>query len=125
MIKQIKIGEQIYNMKSSAFTAFAYKNETGRDLLEDISDINYRYQEIAKLEESERENAWFSELTPIIEKTLKLAYLMICENDKNFKSYDEWLKELDFLFENIDWIMEVLQLALTPFQSRGIQNTSN
>ena len=43
---------------------------------------------------------------------------MIKEQDKSFKPYEEWLKDLDYLFDDINWIMEVLQLAMTPFQGR-------
>ena len=36
MQKKIKIGNKEYLMSASAFTQFAYKNETGRSFLKDI-----------------------------------------------------------------------------------------
>lgn len=121
MIKTIKIGDKSYDMKSSAFTMFAYKNETGRNLLDDINYINNKYQEIGKLDEKEQESALMLEITGIVEKTLKLAYIMYKEQNKEVVSYDDWLKELDNMLENVDWIMEVLELGMSPFR-RGIFN---
>ncbi len=40
MKKIITIDGKEYEMKSSAYTQFAYKNLTGRSLLSDISDIS-------------------------------------------------------------------------------------
>ena len=39
MEKTIRIDGKDYKMKSSAYTQFAYKNETGRGLLSDIMDL--------------------------------------------------------------------------------------
>lgn len=120
MVKTIKIGDKSYDMKSSAFTIFAYKDKMGSDLLSDIKNIQKDCQRMEKLSNEESEESYIDALLPIIEKTLKLAYIMICEQDKNFKGYDDWLKELDNLMENQDWIMEVLELGTTPFKGRTI-----
>lgn len=124
MIKTIKIGENSYDMKSSAYTMFKYKNETGRDLLKDINSINTKYSYITKLSEDEQDSAWMEEITGIIENVLRLAYVMIVEQNKEFKSYDEWLKELDGMLENQEWVMEVLELGMSPFR-RGIFSSQN
>ena len=122
MIKNVKIGKTDYVLKSSAFTIFAYKDETGRDLLSDINSINKKYIEISKVSEEEQDSLWLEEITPIIEHTLKIAYIMIKEVDKNFKDYKEWLKDLEELLENPNWIMEVLEVAIAPFRGR-VQET--
>ena len=123
MLKTVNIGKKDYVLKSSAYTIFAYKNETGRDLLVDLNSINEKYIKISKLTEEEQNSAWMNEITGIIENTLKIAHIMIRENDKTFKEYKEWLKDIDELLENPNWIMEVLEVGIAPFRGRiqGIQ----
>lgn len=122
MVKTIKIGDKSYDMKSSAFTMFAYKDKLGRNLLTDINSINKKYNEIQKKQQNEQEEAWMDEITPLIENTLKLAHIMICEQNSGFMCYEDWLKELDYLMDNTEWILNVLELGMTPFQGR-IQNS--
>lgn len=123
MLKTVNIGNKDYVLKSSAYTIFAYKNETGRDLLVDLNSINEKYIKISKLTEEEQNSAWMNEITEIIENALKIAHIMIRENDKTFKEYNEWLKDIDELLENPNWIMEVLEVGIAPFRGRiqGIQ----
>lgn len=124
MLKNIKIGSKDFTIKSSAYTMFAYKNDTGRDLLKDIGDINKKYKSISKLSKEDQEEKWMEEITGIVENALKLAYTMIKEFDKNFVAYDEWLGNLDNLFEDNNWILEVIEAGMTPFSGR-LQNSQN
>ncbi len=111
MQKQIKIGEKEYLMKASAYTTFAYKDTTGRSLFKDIqklSNINLDNDDI-QLEVIE----------PVISLVLDMAYVMIDEADsKQVVNKDEFLKSIDSLFNDYDWINDVITLALSPF-SRG------
>lgn len=119
MVKRIRIGSTEYDMKSSAYTVFAYKDQMGRDLLADISTINDKYTEISKLPEEAQTGAWLNEITGVIEIALKLAYIMIKEQNKQFKEYDEWLKEIDAITgTGNSWIQEVMELAIAPFLGR-------
>lgn len=112
MKKIITIGGKEYSMKSSAYTQFKYKNDTGRKLLSDI-------QSITKLEQIE-ENEVLGEMDDVIEILLRMAYVMIDEADPNqVESYEAFLKETDGLFDNQDWIMDVITLATSPL-SRGV-----
>jgi len=112
MKKQVKIGEKEYFMKSSAYTQFKYKNDTGRKLLADI-------QEITKLEKV-KEIEVLGEMDDVIEILLRMAYVMIDEADPNqVESYEAFLKETDGIFDNQDWIMDVITLATSPI-SRGV-----
>ena len=125
MVKTVKIGDKEYNLKSSAFTMFSYKNETGRDLLQDLEYLNTRVLEISKLSKEEQNSAWLKEMTPLFEKGLRLAHIMILEQDKSFKSYEDWLKDLDSLFsDNMSWLSEVIEVGIAPFLGR-IQNSQN
>jgi hypothetical protein len=112
MKKIITISGKEYTMKSSAYTQFKYKNDTGRRMLQDL-------QELAKLQDASEEDmiGGIDELTEIV---LKMAYVMIEEADSSqVKGYDEFLKSIENLYENTDWISEVIELATSPI-SRGI-----
>lgn len=112
MKKVITISGKEYQMKSSAFTQFKYRDLTGRRMLKDLQDI-------AKLQDASQEDMieGIDDLTEIV---LKMAYVMIEEADSSqVKSYEEFLKSIDNLYENTDWISEVIELATSPI-SRGI-----
>ena len=123
MVKTVKIGNKEYDLKSSAYTMFKYKNDMQRDLLKDISTINDKYTEISNLPKEEQDVKWISEISGILDMALHLAYIMIQEQDSNFKtSYEDWLKELDALCEDTEWIPSVLEVGISPFLGR-IQNS--
>lgn len=117
MLKTVKIGSKEYNMKSSAWTPIKYKMDYGTDLLKDISKLNKLNKEISKLKtKDEKEEAWMSEFSGFLEMAYKIAYVMITEYDKTFKSYEEWLKEIDNVFSNENWILEVMECAMSTFR---------
>lgn len=112
MRKIVKISGKEYEMKSSAYTQFKYRNDTGRKMLQDL-------QEIVKLQEANQDEM-ISGIDDLTEIVLKMAYVMIEEADSNqVKGYDEFLKGIDNLYENTDWISEVISLATSPI-SGGI-----
>lgn len=114
MRKTVKIGEKDYFMKSSAYTQFKYRNDTGRRLLEDI-------QKISKINEMSEDDQ-ITKVDDIIELILRIAYIMIEEADeKQVTTFEEFLKGIDGLFEDATWINEVIELAASPI-SRGLQN---
>lgn len=112
MKKIITISGIEYTMKSSAYTQFKYKNDTGRRMLQDL-------QELAKLQDASQDDM-INGLDDLTEIVLKMAYVMIEEADSSqVKGYDEFLKSIENLYENTDWISEVISLATSPI-SRGI-----
>ena len=112
MKKIITISGKEYTMKASAYTQFKYKNDTGRRMLQDL-------QELAKLQDASQDDM-INGLDDLTEIVLKMAYVMIEEADSSqVKGYDEFLKSIDNLYENTDWISEVIELATSPI-SRGI-----
>lgn len=121
MQKNITIDNKEYSIKSSAFTMFSYKNETGRDLLEDLNLINEKFKSISAKAKEEQSNEWMKELTGILKNILKLTYIMIKESDKDFKPYEDWLHDLDDLFSDTNWIKDVIITGMSPF-SRRLQN---
>lgn len=109
MEKTIKISGKEFKMKSSAYTQFAYKDATGRGLMKDL-------QELSKMN-LDNLNENFEMIDDLNSMALKMAYVMIKEADKNqVGSFDEFLKELDSLYEDIDWINDVVTLAISPLQ---------
>ena len=116
MIKSVKISGKEYKMQSSAYTQFAYKNETGRKLLDDLKDIT-------KLKDEEQD-VLLSKYDDVVEILLRIAYTMVKEFDNSqVSSFEDFLKSINDLFESTDWIGEVVELAQAPI-SGGNKGTS-
>lgn len=116
MKKIVNIDGKDYTMKSSAYTQFAYKNLTGRSLLKDIQNI---LDLTNKLEND------FSAVDGLTEPLLDLSYVMIEEADPSqITTKEDFIKSIDNLYDNYDWVNEVITLAVNPL-SRQLQNTQN
>ena len=112
MKKLIKIDNKEYLMKSSAYTQFAYKNETGRSFLNDL-------QGLVKLKN--KENKGVDDLDKITEIVLKISYVMIQEADQSqVQDYNSFIQGIENLYDNPQWIEDVIVLACTPL-SRQLQ----
>lgn len=113
MKKIVKIGGKEYTMKSSAYTQFKYRDSTGRRMLDDLNKVS----KLANLSEEKQ----IEKTEEITEMLLKMAYIMIDEADsKQIGSFEDFLKSIDSLFDETEWINEVVACATNPF-SRGIQ----
>ncbi len=113
MKKIINIDGKDYTMQSSAYTQFAYRNLTGRSLLKDLDKIT-------KLTSNIEED--LSVLDEITEPMIDISFVMIQEADSNqVKTKEDFMKGIESLYDNIDWIFEVLALAINPL-SRQLQN---
>lgn len=118
MEKTIKIGNKEFNMSSSAYTQFKYKNDTGRSLLQDLSEFQEKYKDFLTKEITQEQLGSMDEMFEII---FRIAFIMTNEKDSNQAlSYVAFLKQLDNYFANVSWINEVVELAMTPF-SGGVQ----
>lgn len=115
MRKVIKISEKEYSMKSSAYTQFKYKNDTGRKLLDDI-------QKISKINQMGEEEQ-ISNIEDVMELLLRIAFIMIEEADeKQVSTFDDFLKNIDGMFDDTSWINEVIECAVAPIYRGGFQN---
>lgn len=113
MKKIIKIDGKDYEMKSSAYTQFAYRNLTGRSLLKDIQNISNVADKI---------DSDMSLIDTITEPLLDISYVMIQEaNENQVKTKEEFYKSIESLFDDYSWIQEVMTLAINPL-SRQLQN---
>lgn len=115
MEKVITISGKNYNMKSSAFTQFSYKDFTGRSFLKDL-------QGLVKLKERDEKSFQIEELDDVTELLLKIAFVMVKEADSSqANDYKDFLQKIDNIYDDERWIQEVLELACTPI-SRRLQN---
>jgi len=110
MVKTIRIGQKDFVCCSSAYTMFKYKNETGNNLLTEISKLSDKMKDDSNNTEA---------IIEVVDKVLRIAYIMNCEYEKKDIDYEEWLKDIDGMLENTDWLMATLELALSPFR-RGL-----
>lgn len=115
MEKTIKIGNKDFKMSSSAYTQFKYKNDTGRSLMADLSAFQEKYKDLLE------GNINLDQLDELIDTILRIAFIMVNENDKSqATTYEDFLKQIDNYFVEMDWLNEVVELATSPFR-RGIQ----
>ena len=118
MIKTIKLGGKEYQMKASAYTQFAYKNETGRSFLDDISKLT-QIQSINTDDVMES----IKSLEPVINIVLDVSYIMINEATPNtFNNREEFYKSIDSILgeDNMDSITDIITLALSPIYRGNI-----
>ena len=113
MKKIITIDGKEYEMKSSAYTQFAYKDMTGRSLLDDLKN----------LVGLELKDDWdLSLLDKITVPLLDMAYTMMQEaGNCEYKTKEDFIKSIDNMYDDINWINEVVTLAINPI-SRQLQN---
>lgn len=106
MRKTVNIGGTDYNMKSSALTQFKYRNKTGRKLMQDINKFT---------ELKDKGTDLLNDIDDILEVALQVAYVMIEEADpKQVNSFNDFLSKADNLFEDEQWINDVIELAVAP-----------
>lgn len=119
MEKIIRISNKDYKMKASALTQFSYKDETGRSFLSDLKSLT----ELKDVGEDLSLN--IETLDSVSNLILKIAYIMTREADKSqVPNFEEFLGGIENLYDNTDWIQEVLELACSPL-SRQLQNNKN
>lgn len=102
-MKKIKISGKEYDMTSSAYTQFAYKNETGRSFLKDIDTI-------AKADLTD-----LVVVMDLMELLLDIAYVMIVEaNPDQVTNKIDFYKSVEKVFDDPKWVNEVVELAISP-----------
>jgi len=108
MQKVITISNQKYTIKSSAWTQFKYKNDTGRNLLSDL-------QALQKKIEGKSESELIASLDDMLGVLMRITYNLIEEaGDDKVKSYEDFLKNVDDLFSDTQWLIDTLEVAIAP-----------
>lgn len=121
-MKTIKIGTKEFQMKSSAYTQFKYKDITGKSFIKDLTNLAKKYENMKKETTEEEAIEKFDELDDFITTALRVAYIMSMEAKSFSGSFEEYLMNIDNYLENTDWISEVVDLAISPL-SRNLQTT--
>ena len=112
MKKTIKIGTEEFEMSASAYTQFKYKDETGRSLIKDLTQIANKYKDIRESDVLEK----FDDIEEFIDLALRIAYIMSLEGKSVSGSYEDFLMKIDNYLDNLDWFGEVMELAISPLQ---------
>lgn len=114
MKKIINIGGKEYSMQSSALTQFEYRDITGRKLMEDINKIK---------ELRNNNDDILAVLDDFLEIILQITYVMIIESDANQTgSFKDFLKGIEKLFDDVGWVDNVIELAVTPISGGNKAN---
>lgn len=121
MRKKITIGYTTYEMQSSAYTQFKYRDITGRSLVKDLMSLSKKYEKISKEDEIIEQ---YEGIDDFMNTLLEIAYIMSMEAKSFTGTKDEFLMTIDNYLDNTDWIGEVVELALSPL-SRTLQTTEN
>ena len=111
MKKEITIGSITFPVQSSAFTPFAYKNMTGRELLSDLMTLQDKLTE-AQADESKAPEI----ISAVLSNVWELAYTMYSEAEKNALAFPEWLKQFDGILDDNSWLAEVVATAASTFR---------
>lgn len=111
MRKTIKIGNKEFQMQSSAYTQFKYKDITGKSLIKDLSDLGQRFSKLKKDTDALEQ---FDELDLFITNALRIAYIMSLEGKSFNGSFEDYLMGIDNYLEDYNWISEVVELAISP-----------
>lgn len=119
MEKTIKIGSKEFKMSSSAYTLIKYKNDTGRSLMQDLAEFETKYKDLLNMKEDNINVNILGQVDEIMEMILRIAFIMTNEKDKSqAQTFDDFLKQIDNYYEELDWLNEVVELATSPFQRR-------
>lgn len=111
MKKEITIGSVTFPIHSSAFTPFAYKNMTGRELLSDLMKMQTK---LTELQEDESKAA--EVVGNLLHDIFELAYVMHQEADDKAKPFKEWLQQFDGILDDNTWLSEVVAVAASTFR---------
>lgn len=113
MKKIVNINGNEYTIQSSAYTLFAYKDLTGREMLEDIQKLS---------DSQELSTGKLTLIGDLIYVLLDLLYVMYREATPNGKEKKDLLKELDGIFDDPSWANDVMECAVSPL-SRQLQTS--
>lgn len=129
MNKEINIMGKVYKCSINAYTPLLYKKTFKSGFMEDLSklsEIGLKRTELEKelqgkgLKKEEIEEQinikLMGSLDDFIEVITQIAYILILGNDKNFKTYEDWMSEQETLSIDDSWITEVTEFAVSSFQ---------
>lgn len=129
-MKTITICGKNYEIACNGLTHLKYKQLFNRGILKDIQIINEFYLKQAVLAKSLLENnkeitdkdlikqlslSMTADIDDYIDVVTMIAYICCYTANENIGSYEEWLKGIDKINTNDDWIVEVTEFAVSCF----------
>ena len=127
-MKKITICDKEYEIDCNAFTRFQYKKVFGRGIFSDIRILNDFSEKQDKLrkelnekrmqkEEIEKQinSCMMENLDDFIDVIQRIAYILIYTANNKIVSFEEWLKGINKIELNANWISEVTELAVNSF----------
>ena len=113
MESKLTICGKEYDAKASILTIEKFYTNFGKDFAETLANLNKR---LANLNDVEETMDYIKSFGGIGVDATRLAYVMILEKNPSFKSYEEWIGELDCLFDDVSWVSDVVKLGLSVFR---------
>lgn len=127
-MKTIEICGKEYEIECNAFTFIEYKKIFKTGILKDMQFIqNYLIkQSVLESQLDEKEVNEFkkasqlseymiSDTDEFISKITQITWILIYTNNEKIKEYNEWLKSIERLKIDDDWIVEVTEFAVDCF----------
>lgn len=127
-MKTIEICGKKYEIDCNAFTFVEYKKIFKTGILKDMQFIqNYLIKQSvleSQLEEKETNEYkkasqlseyMISDTDEFISKITQITWILIYTKNEKIESYDKWLKSIERLKIDDDWIVEVTEFAVDCF----------
>lgn len=127
-MKTIEICGKKYEIDCNAFTFVEYKKIFKTGILKDMQFIqNYLIkQSVLESQLEEKETNEFkkasqlsehmiSDTDEFISKITQITWILIYTKNEKIESYDKWLKSIERLKIDDDWIVEVTEFAVDCF----------
>lgn len=128
-MKKIKICDKEYTIDCNAFTYIEYKKLFGISIFDDAQVLETVLIKMQIAEKALEENKQISEeeintrLTSLLMQDIdeffsaatRMAYAFIYSVDSNIPAYENWLKSINKMSIDDDWIVEVTELAVSCF----------
>ena len=113
MESKLNICGKEYEAKASFLTIEKFYRNFGKDFADALTNLNKQLTDLENIKETYDYIKFFGAIG--VDAT-RLAYVMILEKDPTFKSYEDWLGELDGIFDDITWVSDVIKLGMSVFR---------
>lgn len=129
-MKTITICGKVYPINCNGLTHLKYKELFKRGIIKDIQVINGFYLKQTMMTKALLENnkeindkdlikqlslSMTDDIDEYIHVVTMIAYICIYTADQSICSYEEWLKSIDRINTNDEWIVEVTEFAVSCF----------
>lgn len=127
-MKTIKICDKEYDIDCNALTFLQFKKVFGVGIFKDIQTlktffakqaekiISLKEKELKEVDiEKELNNELLNYVDDFVEAITRIAYILIYTANNEFKSYEDFMKDIPRLSIDDEWIVEVTEFAVEKF----------